>query len=66
MGTDSTCHAEGTGDMGLIHEYERSPGGEQGNPLQCSCLGNPMDIGAWGATVHRVAESETTKATEHE
>ena len=35
-----------------------SPGGEHGNPLQCSCLENPMDREAWKATVHRVAQSQ--------
>ena len=35
-----------TGDMGLIPESERSPGEGNGNPLQCFCLGNPMDRGA--------------------
>ena len=37
----------------------RSPGGEHGNPLQYSCLENPMDRGAWRATVHRVSQSQT-------
>ena len=37
----------------------RSPGGENGNPLQYSCLENPMDGGAWWATVHGVAKSQT-------
>ena len=37
----------------------RSPGGGQGNPLQHSCLENLMDRGAWQATVHRVAKSQT-------
>ena len=37
----------------------RSPGGGRGNPLQSSCLENPMDRGAWRATVHRVAQSQT-------
>ena len=40
--------------LGLI----RSPGGEHGNPLQYSCLENPMDRGAWQSTVHRVAKSQ--------
>ena len=42
------------GDMGSIPRLERSPGGN-GNPLQYSCPGNPMDRGAWQATVHVVA-----------
>ena len=44
-----------TGDVGLIPGSERSPGGGHGNLLQYSCLGNPMDRGAWGATVHGVS-----------
>ena len=47
------------GDMDLIPESGRSPGEENGNPLQYSCLGNPMKRGAWQATVHRVAKSQT-------
>ena len=40
--------------MGSIPESERSPGERNGNPLQYSCLGNPMDRGAWWAMVHGV------------
>ena len=47
-------------DVGLIPELERSPGEGNGYPLQCSCLGNPMDRGVWWATVHEVAELEVT------
>ena len=43
----------------------KSPGGGNGNPLQCSCLENPIDMGAWRATVHRVAESDMIKATKY-
>ena len=46
-------------DLGSIPGLGRSPGGGHGNPLQCSCLENPMDRGAWWATVHRVARSQT-------
>ena len=46
-------------DAGLIPGLGRSPGGGHGNPLQHSCLQNPMDRGAWWATVHRVAKSRT-------
>ena len=42
-----------------IPRLGRSPGGEHGNPLQYSCLENPMDRGAWWATVDRVAKSRT-------
>ena len=52
-------------DMGSIPGSGRSPGGGHGNPLQYSCLENPMDRGAWRAVVHRVAESDTTEGTEH-
>ena len=41
-------------DLGSIHGSGRSPGGGHGNPLQYSCLDNPMDRGAWQATIHRV------------
>ena len=50
-------------DAGSIPGLGRSPGGRHGNPLQYSCLENPMDRGAWQATVHRVTESDTTEAT---
>ena len=50
-------------DDGLIPGLGRSPAGGNGNPLQYSCLGNPMDRGAWWATFHRVAESNMTEAT---
>ena len=43
-------------DKGSVHGSGRCPGGEYGNPLQYSCLENPMDRGAWWATVHRVAK----------
>ena len=44
-------------DIGSVPGLGRSPGGGNGNPRQYSCLENPMDGGAWGATVHWVAES---------
>ena len=47
------------GDLGSIPGSERSPGGGNGTPLQYSCLENPMDGGAWRATVHRVTKSQT-------
>ena len=50
-------------DVGLITGLGRSPGKEHGKPPQCSCLENPMDRGAWGATVQRVSKSWTTEAT---
>ena len=45
--------------MGLIPGLGRSPGGEKGNMFQYSCLENPMDRGARGATVHGVTKSQT-------
>ena len=45
------------GDLGWIPELGGSPGGERGNPLQYSCLENPMDSRAWQGIVHRVAKS---------
>ena len=47
------------GDMGSIPELGRSPGEGNGNPLQYSCLGHPMDRGAWQATVYGVEKSQT-------
>ena len=50
-----------TGDTGLVPGLGRTPGEGNGKPLQYSCLGNPMDRGAWWATVHGVTkESDTT------
>ena len=46
-------------DSGLIPGLGRSPGGGHGNPLQYSCLENPMDVGAWRAAVHGVAKTQT-------
>ena len=48
-------------DVGSIPESGRSPGGRHGNPLQYSCLENPMDGGAWRTTVHGIAESDMTE-----
>ena len=53
---ESACNA---GDMGSILGSGKSSGGGYGNPLQYSCLENPMDKGAWWATVHRVTKSQT-------
>ena len=50
-------------DTGLIPGWGRSPGGGHGNPLQYSCLENPMDRGAWWATIHEVAKSQTQLST---
>ena len=53
------ANAGGVGDLGLISGLGRSPGGGHGNPLQYSCLENPMDRGAWQATIHSVAKGLT-------
>ena len=50
-------NAVDAGDTGSIPGLGRSPGGGNGNPLQDSCLENPMDRGAWWAAVHGVEES---------
>ena len=55
-GKESTCNV---GDLGSIPESGRSLGRGHGNSLQYSCLENPMDRGAWRATVHGVSKSQT-------
>ena len=52
------ANAGDTGDKGLIPGSGKSPGEENGNPVQYSCLNNPVDNGAWWATVHGIAKSE--------
>ena len=58
-GSEVKASACNVGDLGLIPGLGRSPGEGNGNPLQYSCLENPMDGGAWWATVHGVAKSRT-------
>ena len=58
-GKESTCNARDTRDTSLFPGLGRSPGEGNGNPLQYSCLENSMDRGAWQATVHGVAKSQT-------
>ena len=58
-GSDGKVSAYNVGDLGLITESGRSPQEGNGTPLQYSCLENPMDEGAWLATVHGVEKSWT-------
>ena len=58
-GSEVKASACNVGDLGSISGLGRSPGEGNGNPLQYSCLENPMYGGAWWATVHGVAESRT-------
>ena len=59
VGKESICNA---GDLSSISELGRSPGEGNNNPLQYSCLGNPMGRGAWSTMVQEVAkESDTTE-----
>ena len=58
-GSDSKESACNAGDPGSIPGLGRSPGEENGHPLQYSCLENLMDRGAWWATVHGVTKSQT-------
>ena len=60
-GLDDKESACNEGHLGLIPGSGRSPGEGNGNPLQYSCLENPVDGGAWRATVHGVAELDTTE-----
>ena len=57
-GSDGKASAWNVGDQGSIPRLGRSPGEGNGNPLQYSCLKNPMDRGAWWATVHGVTKSD--------
>ena len=58
-GEESACNAGASGDDGLIPGLGGFPGGGQGDPLQYSCLENPMDRGVWGATLYGFAKSPT-------
>ena len=58
-GPDDKESAGNAGNLGLIPGLERSPGGGHGNPLQYSCLENPMDRRTWWAAVHGVIKSQT-------
>ena len=60
VGKESACNA---GDLGSIPGSGRSPGEGNGNPLQYSCLVNPMDRGAWQAAVHGVTRVECDLVT---
>ena len=60
-GKDCACYA---GDQGSIPGLGRSPGEGNGNPLQYSCLENPMDTGAWQAIVHRVVTKSQTQVSD--
>ena len=63
---ESASNSEDRRDTGLIPGSGRSTGGRHSNPLQYSCLENPMDRGVWQATIHRGhKESDMTQVTEH-
>ena len=59
-GKESACKA---GDLGSIPGLGTSPGEENGYPLQCSCLENPLDRGGWWVTAHGVTKNRTQLAT---
>ena len=59
MVKDPRANVGDVSDVGSIPGSGRSPGEGHGNPLQYSCLENPMDRGAWQALVHRVVQSQT-------
>ena len=62
---ESICNAGATGDSGWIPRLGRSPQDGNGNPLQYSCLENPIDRGAWQAIVHGVAKSQAWLSNYH-
>ena len=62
VGEESACYAR---DAGWIPVSGKPPGGRNGNPLQYSCLENPMDRGAWQAIVHGIAKSRTQPSNSH-
>ena len=64
-GSDGKASVCSAGDLGSIPGLWKSPGEGNGNPLQYSCLENPMDRGAWYATVHGVAKSRTQLSDFH-
>ena len=64
-GSDSEEFACSAGDAGSIPGSGRSPGEGDGNPLQCYCLKNPMDRGAWQAIVRGVTKSQTQLSGSH-
>ena len=64
-GSDGKECAYKVGDLGSIPGSERSPGEGNGNPLQYSCLGNPMDRKACWATIHGVTKSQTQLSDQH-
>ena len=65
FGLSESCDSDGkesafnVGDLGLMPGLGRSPAERHGNPLQYFCLENPMDRGAWWATVQGIAKSQT-------
>ena len=64
-GSDGKASAYNAGDQGSIPGSERSPGEENGNPLQYSCLENPMAREAWQAAIRGVAELDMTEQLTH-
>ena len=58
-GSDGKASVYNAGDLGLIPRWGRFPGEGNGNPLQCSCLENPRDRGAWWAAISGVTQSRT-------
>ena len=65
MVKDPPASAGDRRDLGLIPELGRPPGGGHGNPLQYSCLENPVDRGAWRAIVHGVTKSRMRMSNKH-